>query len=60
MNFIEKPFKVSYALTGNLSSWNDPVGIATREHIVKNINDLIDEEDRWYREYECKPTEELK
>jgi hypothetical protein len=56
MNFIEKPFKVSYALTGNLSSWNEPVGIATREAISNMFKYL--EDDMWYQEYKCEPTED--
>lgn len=58
MNFIDKPFKVNYGLTGNLSSWNDPIGIAARENIINMVEVL--ENDKWCQEYECKPTDELK
>jgi hypothetical protein len=56
MDFIDKPFKVNYTLSNNLSSWNEPVGIAVRESIVNMIQEL--ENDGWYQEHECKPTED--
>ena len=36
--------KVNYTMSGNLSSWNEPVGIALRENICNILEELIDQD----------------
>lgn len=36
--------KTNWALTGNLSTWNDPVGVEIREQCVKLIEELHKED----------------
>ncbi len=46
-NFI----KTSFAFNSNLSTWNDPISIATREHLVNILDDLIKEDyERHFKE----------
>ena len=41
---FSKMIKVNYTMSGNLSSWNEPIGIALRENICNVLEELIDQD----------------
>ena len=41
---FSKMIKVNYTMSGSLSSWNEPVGIALRENICNVLEELIDQD----------------